>query len=227
MKKETLTMRQFMNDLDDFPIQPFYEHLLRLRGIRIEQDCSLKDVDGAVARPGKVVFDGSLESRLANFTWFAHAFLHELYHLVEFEMGAEVELYFDKNPGWRMERLCLFYDESKTVGYGSGRNTQRFIVPYTYLYRSTVNKSGKKTDPATDVMQSLLFTEVSFYDLSWQGDGDEHRPSHELAEWLTALTLVRHPGILFEIYPYYAAVCERFSPQLSLFSAKPDLIWGI
>ncbi|MBI5881146.1 hypothetical protein HZB90_03380 [archaeon] len=223
-RMDELAMPQFLEDLEGFPLQPFYECLLRLRGVRIEQDHSQKEV--GIARPGRVIFNGTLESRLSNFPWFVYTLLHELYHQVEFEMGEEVENYFCGNPRWTVERRCLFYDESKTHEYGCGRwwGERRRQARRVDLQEQGVRRdnSGNHAENRADIGQRRLFTHVSFYDLGWK-DGDCAPFGHHLAEWLAVLTVIRHPEVVSRITPYYESVRARFfGRQLSLF---PSLIW--
>ena len=226
VKRDTLVMPEFLKDLDDFPLEPFYERLLKLRGIRVEHDTSQKP--SGLAEPGRIIFNGTLESRLANFPWFAHTFLHELYHQVEFEMGEEVENYFCDNPRWLVERRCMFYDEDKTRKYGCGerwwheRRRQARRVDPQELGAGSRN-SGESAKEPTNVAQRLLFTHVSYYQLEWHDEGCDLFGEH-LAEWLAALTTIRHPEIFSMIRHYYELVRDRFSSgQLSLL---PLLVWS-
>jgi hypothetical protein len=168
MRREETAMQQLRADIEEFPLEPFYEQLFQLQGILIEHDNKIKQY--AQAMENRAVFGEYFSKNTWNSPFFYHTLLHELYHFVEFNHD-DLQDYFTPNRRWRLTKRTLL----------DGR---------------------------------------ILHELEWKDENDTCSSPNELAEYLAALTLVKHPGIISELDPYYNKACEDVSRQLNLFKSS-------
>ena len=98
------SVKVLQRDLEEFPLELFYEHLFRLRGIDILEDnktqyCAYADFD-----TNSVNFSTTfLRQNYFDFDHVAVALLHELYHFVERQLGEDrVKRLFDGHERWEL-----------------------------------------------------------------------------------------------------------------------------
>ncbi len=97
----------FQKDFEEFPLELFYEHLFKLRGIEIAYDDG-NDEDYAVAKfdTRKVILGNKSRAHLFDFGYVAVTLLHELYHFVEVDMDDSVAELWE--PRWHFVRGKVF-----------------------------------------------------------------------------------------------------------------------
>ncbi len=154
-------------DINNFPLNDFYERMNRLKGVRFRYDSRGK-IDGlAIGRGGKIKIGKNLAER-NDFIWCANLMLHELYHFVEFGMSDGCKL----GDEWKLK------------------------------LRKT--KSGPT------------------WLLGWE-DEYEIPAVHEFAEFLSALTLIKHPEIYDRLVPHYLFLRDSAEEQRCMF--RSDGVW--
>lgn len=189
-QKEKAAMEIFRQDIESFPLSPFYERLFKLRGVRVVYDDKLRS-RGLAEFPDTI----RIGPTTTDFREFERLLLHELYHYVECDIDdmSAAAAFFRDHPKWKFVRR-------RDKEYCN--ETHREAAQRTRLHYANLHKIGWRSDE---------------HDAGWDNSADKGvcQYSDQFADFLAILTMATHPEIAEEIMPYYTSVMNT-GPQLSL-----------
>ncbi len=169
-------LKRLSRDVEEFPLELFYETLLNLRGIQIKASDHMNAALGIARREEKdIVIDVNKLKEymyLGNFslTMYAHLLVHELYHHVEWALEDRIANLFEDNPRWDVTKGRRGW-RCPTIHYVKWGDADYFFNEDNFYHPQFAELLTALTMAKHPEIEGVLFPQVNYLRELAEGQG--------------------------------------------------------